>query len=1228
MSRLDETAMDEPVRDLTGTLSQHAAAPDSSMQENVRAWQDVSQVSREELEDRFLRLHDESLLLKQHIHEQDEKIKKLATKLMKLVKDRGRMEQLASGRQPPAPRMRDLEMEEKMEELQEEVRSLQGEKEQLKQRLLVAKHQLINTQSRRPTPYDHVQARVNAGWDDTPSPLQRRLAGSRRPITGQLPRYGHSLLGEARAKIRDQENTIVSLRSHIEEVEGTSELLREDLRRKKDEYEERLQQVQEEHVSKLRSCVVSNVTKIKLQKQLAERSDAVAALEGRFLQMQESQRILKVSHQAALAKVDELSAQLKDERLKTRELETRLQHWNGARGGAMELQEQMRDMEQERNQLKEDYENLLNSVSDVSQQQQQKWMVQEQQLKFQISQLETALKADLQDKNEILDRVKAQTEANEKLTEENQKLRVQFLEQKQQLEEHNHRSQFYSREDQYSVEELTEALLLVQMRKQQQDSELSFLAEAQDGVNNDAKCAIGELRAAHAETVLELEKTRHLLDIQGKISQDYKAELDAVLQKIDADKAEWKQKLEHQTQLLDMKVTKIKKLEARLRDVAYGSKAEVFAVDVAGQDEADETPHLQVGENLLELQIVGAALSPSALEALGDRQPCTFCTYSFYLFDLHSTPVVTGPQPEFRFTSEYMVSMDHHFLDYLHRHYVTVELHQALGLDWRTVARGRLQLQQLLQQDGRVHGSIPLIATDAMWRSDEVQSFGSLDYWMRLRIPFPETICRYQDKLKAAACTDPDLTRDRQHPPASSSWNELHVTVQRCTDLRSRSALQPSPYVVYRFFDFGDYPTATADDCCDPQFNDLKVYSVRMDTDVDEYLRSDLLQFYVFDYKEEQMDVYLGRAALPLRSLACGEAVKGMFELSDQSGHPAGHIEVSLSWKFTYLPHPGSAMPIENTAMMKEGVDQGREEKMGVEEEAKDPHLSDFVSDVTPTKALLPRIHKKIPARDGPAAKKVTFVDATAADHSVACGAAGRAAIVKESSQFLEELLVPASPQSDPDDSEISEDSRDDVEAVLVSRRDSSESTQSDSDDCIVQGRAGGRKASDRLRVEVVSLSLRPESRVSRDCNVVRLFVEYSFLDLPIEETPLSLPKPSPGTSINYNYSRVIPVDGETNGARRRLLREVLQGRNPPMERIRFTVVSEPPMEEEQERECEDVGVAYLRIPEILEKQQDLTEAHLDVVDVEDGGDVVGHLTVSLDGLEALQTIMDELDSE
>lgn len=50
------------------------------------------------------------------------------------------------------------------------------------------------------------------------------------------------------------------------------------------------------------------------------------------------------------------------------------------------------------------------SAFDVSQQ--QKWQIKEQQLKLQIVQLEMALKADLVDKNEILDKIKAERGQN------------------------------------------------------------------------------------------------------------------------------------------------------------------------------------------------------------------------------------------------------------------------------------------------------------------------------------------------------------------------------------------------------------------------------------------------------------------------------------------------------------------------------------------------------------------------------------------------------------------------------------------------------------------------------------------------------------------------------------------------------------------------------------------------------------------------------------------------
>ncbi|KAH0619641.1 hypothetical protein JD844_000454 [Phrynosoma platyrhinos] len=61
----DETSEDLPVRDVEPSAAQ-----------NAKARQTVSRISREELEDRYLRLHEENILLKQHAHKQEDKIKR------------------------------------------------------------------------------------------------------------------------------------------------------------------------------------------------------------------------------------------------------------------------------------------------------------------------------------------------------------------------------------------------------------------------------------------------------------------------------------------------------------------------------------------------------------------------------------------------------------------------------------------------------------------------------------------------------------------------------------------------------------------------------------------------------------------------------------------------------------------------------------------------------------------------------------------------------------------------------------------------------------------------------------------------------------------------------------------------------------------------------------------------------------------------------------------------
>uniref|UniRef100_A0A673W8G0 RPGRIP1 like n=1 Tax=Salmo trutta TaxID=8032 RepID=A0A673W8G0_SALTR len=1162
----DETAADVPVKDITLNLTKMLVA------QNARARQAILRVSREELEDRFLRLHEENLLLKQHTHKQEDKIKRMATKLVRLVKDRRRVEQVAAGGVRPGGR--DVELEEMMEELQEKVQELQMQNEGLKQRLLAAKQQL-QTQSKRPTPYGHVQSRVNTGLrrlrEDTFSLAHVEVEMSGRAPQGLLPRYGHSLLDDARAEIRNLENVIETQRSHIEEMDRAAELLRDQLRRKERKFEESLLHLREQQTTGQRSTIKDNVEMIRLQKQLVEKGNAFTVLEGRFLQLQESQRTLKASHEAVMAKVDELMGQLKDERLRSLGLESQLQANSFSQRRTEELQEQIYDLERERVLLKENCDKLVNSAFDVSQD--QKFRTREQQLKLQIAQLELALKSDLTDKNEILDKIKVERDMNEKLSQEKEDIQLRFLEQKQQLEEIRDRIKFYTKESEVDVAELSEALMLIKVRKSQKSGELGFLEQVEEEVRSDTEHSMRELQATHAETIQELEKTRNMLIVQHKINKDYQAEVEAVTRKMDDSKLQYELKLERLAQLLDMRAAKIKKLEAQLKDIAYGTKSHVFKPEVTDDDvadEFDETVHLERGENLLEIHIGMATLSPVALETLSDREPSTFCTYAFYDFELQATPIVRGARPVYGFTSQYVVRVDDLFLHYLHTGSVTLELQLARGMDFTTVAVGQLRLSQLLENDSKAHGTVQLVGV-----AGEVQSFGSVEYWVRLRVPMEQAIRLYKERVKAlgylSSASTSTLTPHSVSADGGMNLNELNVTVRCCSNLTSRHAHPPSPYVVYQFFDFPDHDTCIVGDCSEPQFEDNMSFPVAMEAELDSYLKAGALLLYVFDDHDTQSEMYLGKARVPLLSLAHDKAITGTFELTDTSGLPNGHIDVTLKWKFTYLPPPGSTMTVEQAK---------------------------FVPKKRPVKLTTQKVEEKVEVEE----KREEEEDKRE-------GKKEELMVVKEEKRAKALLPLPTTSTA----SEVS--------TGTMRWRYVTESYN-------VTASCLSLQPSERLRVEIVSLSLRPESRAAADGSVVRMFVEYSLLDMPSEETPLSLLKPSPGTTSYYNYSNVIHVDIENNKSRREILRGVLEGRNPQMESIRFTVVSEPPEEEEQEKECEDVGVAFFRIPDILEQQQDLIETSLNIVDVQDRSVVVGSLCVSVEGLEALQSIMEDADHD
>lgn len=106
--------------------------------------------------------------------------------------------------------------------------------------------------------------------------------------------------------------------------------------------------------------------------------------------------------------------------------------------------------------------------------------------------------------------------------------------------------------------------------------------------------------------------------------------------------------------------------------------------------------------------------------------------------------------------------------------------------------------------------------------------------------------------------------------------NDLHVIIKSCDNLQhKRKDTQPSPYAVYKFFDFSDHDTAIIPNSNNPQFEDQMRFHVPMNSELDRYLKSESLLIYIFDDTDPADVSYLGKAEIPLILLSHNKNISG-----------------------------------------------------------------------------------------------------------------------------------------------------------------------------------------------------------------------------------------------------------------------------------------------------------------------------------------------------------------
>uniref|UniRef100_A0ABI7XI26 RPGRIP1 C-terminal domain-containing protein n=1 Tax=Felis catus TaxID=9685 RepID=A0ABI7XI26_FELCA len=520
----------------------------ASKGKNIKTQPPLSRMSREELEDSLFRLREEHMLVKELYWKQQDEIKRMRTALRRLKASGRDLRAEVVEAQQPAPRRRKTGWRQPPTK---------------HQRPLLHGLQLQFQRVGPPAPR-HSQPRVHAGHRQlrtagAPVPEKPKREPSDRLSYTAPPTFKEHMTNE---KIRSEISSESSELAHI--VTSNTMLLEEPPKSpekmwsKDEDFEQRRSLGCAQKATELRASIKENIELIRLKKLLHERNTSLLATKAQLTEVQEAyeallqknQGILSAAHDALLKQVNELRAELKEESKKAVSLKSQLEDVSILQITLKEFQERVEDLEKERKLLNDNYDKLLENMLDSSNQPHWSNELVGEQLQQKVSQLQDQLDAELEEKRRVLLQLSREKDQNKNLC-----LKVTHLLQKHKQDEEILQSQdLISQSPDRQSEPATHPALL-------QETTQVEPCEPENQEEKKLSQLLSELQVSHAETTLELEKTRDMLILQRKINVCYQEELEAVMTKADNENKDHEEKLERLNQLLDLKNDRINQLE-------------------------------------------------------------------------------------------------------------------------------------------------------------------------------------------------------------------------------------------------------------------------------------------------------------------------------------------------------------------------------------------------------------------------------------------------------------------------------------------------------------------------------------------------------------------------------------------------------------------------------------------------------------------------------------------
>eukprot|EP00053_Salpingoeca_punica_P015389 m.141614 g.141614 ORF g.141614 m.141614 type:complete len:1355 (-) comp16699_c1_seq4:189-4253(-) len=922
-----------------------AVAKKAPGDEGLRALQRKAvELDREELEDLYFRSCEQNIQLKKECRELETRNKQLATKLIRTTESQAK--QRVAGLPPSEHQAAHhvSELEAQIEDMTLVVANLEKTVAQQQRKIELLK-QLDKDKSKKPkTPYTGVQSKLVPLKSASALAVSRSRgggAGGRGSMenANAQPRDASALekaLQEHMQQVKELHSSNVALKARLSSLEGELQEQTALCSRSKADVSRAIQelttlraenttlkdQLKEKQIQFRKKGIDEGVEMIKLKRDLQQKTTELTSIEAKFALVANQLEELKAANhkltQQAISGGGSQSS-LHDATMSSQLDVEKLQR---------SLEEQtilVAEMRAEIATLKQTNQKLVAAAFDGERE--RLHLAKEKLLADKILELEKANAIFAADAKAAEAKVAAQVEASANLQAQLEQAEIRYSALQKQLSKAEARLMLLSQDASVDLSEVDRALALVKKKSEPSvDAVPSFLLNHDGQQAEESVRELKALRAAYADATAELEKARRLLAMEHSITDEYKAKAAAIERQMVELQAAHDAKRAEDAAQLDSKVARIQKLEAQLKEIAYGTQ-HIPAFLPSSEPEVDSVPanivaadsacmELEKGQNLFEIGISKVNFTLEGAHQFASREPSVFLTLDFFEHETFSTPIRKGTRLLFDCVAQYVVNVDEFFLRYLQRGDLTVELHEALNNSFNTLGIGLVRFSSVLTDNGAspgklMHGVVKIVSS-----SDPALTIAEAKYWVRYRLTMEHALRAFRDKIKAQALFDrtgeaatpaqgtlahtavPNLLTERL---SGKHMNTLAVHVHACRGVRSRMAnVQPALYVAYTFFKSPDYASRTITGSSDPAFDSRHTVKLYTDSDLHLFLQKQSLSVFVIDDRDPDVGSFAGVAHIPLAVLSRGEVISGEFPLNTEQGQRNGTLQISLQWESPY----------------------------------------------------------------------------------------------------------------------------------------------------------------------------------------------------------------------------------------------------------------------------------------------------------------------------------------